>query len=288
MKNYNIVIITGLSGSGKSTALGAFEDAGFYCVDNMPVELLPKFLELPIESTTQICGLAFVMDLRDKGFIAKYPPIFEKLKHDGYKYEILFLEADEKILVRRYSQTRRHHPLLTSNNLIEGIQTERDQLTALRKIADKIINTTNYTIHELKSAIKQFAQKHITINEMRIYIISFGFKYGIPSEIDMLMDVRFLPNPFFVPELKAFDGECEPVRNYVMQSEVAQKFLTKFFDMVEFLIPLYKKEGKAYLTIGIGCTGGKHRSVAIARELHTYLSKRTESIELNHRDIELE
>lgn len=287
MKELNIFIITGLSGSGKSGAIEALEDAGFYCVDNMPVALLPKFVELPIESNSEIAGLAFVMDLREKGFLSSYPSIFESLKEKGYQFKILFLEADEDVLVKRYSQTRRHHPLAQGKSLLEGIRIEQEQLKNLKSVADEVIDTSRYNIHELKSVIRNIAQQSKDVAPMSINILSFGFKYGIPHDASLIMDVRFILNPHFVPELKALDGKDDKVKNYVLNIDNTRTFLKKFFDLLDFLIPLYEKEGKAYLTIALGCTGGKHRSVAIAEALFKHINKPGSKIIITHRDIDL-
>ena len=287
MKKLKIIIITGRSGSGKSTAIAAFEDAGYYCVDNMPVALLPKFLELPIKSNSEIAGLAFVMDLREKSFLSRYSPIFKSLKQKGHQFEILFLDADEETLLKRYSQTRRHHPLSQDKSLLEGIRTEQQQLKDLKIAADKIINTSHFNVHELKSVISDIAQKSKIFAPMKINILSFGFKYGIPHEADLIMDVRFLSNPHFVPELKNMDGKNERVKNYVLDNDEAQRFLKKYLDMLDYLIPMYEKEGKAYLTIAVGCTGGRHRSVTIAETIFEHIKKPDMQIIITHRDIDL-
>ena len=285
MKQLTIIIITGLSGSGKSTALDAFEDAGFYCVDNMPVALLPKFLELPLESDPEIAGIALVMDLREKGFLAKYTPVFEELKREGYRFEILFLEADEQILLQRYSTTRRHHPLSPDKGLMENIRAEKEQLNQLRSVADKIIDTSKFNAHELKSYIFDVAQKSRKLGLMQINILSFGFKYGIPHEADLMVDVRFLANPYFIPELKALDGETREIKDFILKESETRKFLKKYFDLLDYLMPLYEKEGKSYLTIAVGCTGGRHRSVTIARSIHDHIKKERTHVQLFHRDI---
>jgi len=287
VKKLKIIIITGRSGSGKSTAIAAFEDAGYYCVDNMPVALLPKFLELPIKSNDEIAGLAFVMDLREKSFLSRYSPIFKSLKKKGHQFEILFLDADEETLLKRYSQTRRHHPLSQDKSLLEGIRTEQQQLKDLKIAADKIINTSHFNVHELKSVISDIAQKSKNFAPMKINILSFGFKYGIPHEADLIMDVRFLSNPHFVPELKNLDGKNERVKNYVLDNDEAQIFLKKYLDMLDYLIPMYEKEGKAYLTIAVGCTGGRHRSVTISEAVFEHIKKPDMQIIITHRDIDL-
>lgn len=287
MKKLKIIIITGRSGSGKSTAIAAFEDAGFYCVDNMPVELLPKFLELPIKSNSEIARLAFVMDLREKSFLSRYSSILESLKKKGHQFEILFLDADEETLLKRYSQTRRHHPLSQDKSLLEGIRTEQEQLKNLKIIADKIINTSHYNVHELKSVISDIAQKSKNFAPMKINILSFGFKYGIPHDADLIMDVRFLLNPYFVPELKALDGKNENVKNYILNNDEARRFFKKYLDLLDYLIPMYEKEGKSYLTIAVGCTGGRHRSVTITEAVFEQIKKPDMQIIITHRDIDL-
>jgi len=286
VKKLNIIIITGCSGSGKSTAIAAFEDTGFYCVDNMPVALLPKFLELPLQSGSEIAGLVFVMDLREKGFLSKYKSIFKGLKKKGHNFTILFLEADEEVLLHRYSQTRRHHPLSQGKSLLAGIRTEKEQLQDLRRVADKIINTSRYNVHELKSVIKDIAQKSIKLAPMRINILSFGFKYGIPLDANLIIDVRFLANPYFVPELKDLNGKDPKIKEFVINDDETRRFLKKYLDLLEYLIPLNEKEGKAYLTIAVGCTGGRHRSVVIAESIFEHISKPENSVIVTHRDID--
>ncbi len=287
MNNLRIIIITGLSGSGKSTAIDAFEDAGFYCVDNMPVQLLPKFLELPIESKSKIAGLAFVMDLREKSFLTKYTSIFESLKKKGYYFNILFLEAEEETLLQRYSQTRRQHPLSQGKGLLEGIRIEKEQLKSLKTAADKIVDTSRYSAHDLKAVIHDMAQKAKHHAPMGITIMSFGFKFGIPYNADLISDVRFLVNPYFVPELKDLTGKDDKVKDFVLNNDVTHTFLEKYLDLLDYLIPLYKKEGKAYLTVAVGCTGGRHRSVAIAQSIFEHINKPKRQIIITHRDIDL-
>lgn len=286
MKHLKIIIVTGYSGSGKSTAIAALEDKGFYCVDNLPVELLPKFLELPMESAPDVAGLVFVMDLREKGFLAKYQAVFSSLREREYNFEILFLEADEETLIKRYSQTRRQHPLAQDRSLVKGIRLERDQLKELRKAADRIIDTSSYTVHQLKSTILDIAEKSLTLAPIRINILSFGYKYGIPRDADLIVDVRFLRNPYFVPELKDLNGESDKIRDYVFDSKETRVFLKKYTNLLDFLIPLYEKEGKVYLTIAVGCTGGRHRSVTIARSIFEHVSKPGRQVAITHRDIE--
>ena len=287
MKKLKIIIITGRSGSGKSTAISAFEDAGFYCVDNMPVALLPKFLELPIESNSEIAGLAFVMDLREKSFLSRYSLVFDSLKKKGYQFKILFLEADEETLLKRYSQTRRHHPLSQDKSLLEGIRIEQEQLKDLKITVDKIIDTSRYNVHNLKSVINYIAQQSKNFAPMKINILSFGFKYGTPHDASLIMDVRFLANPYFVPELKALNGKSPDIKNYILNNDEARRFLKKYLDLLDYLIPLYEKEGKSYLTIAVGCTGGRHRSVSTTEAIFEHIKKPGRQIIITHRDINL-
>lgn len=267
--------------------MAAFEDAGFYCVDNMPVVLLPKFLELPLESDSEIAGLVFVMDLREKSFLPRYSSIFESLQKKGHNFTILFLEAEEEILLKRYSQTRRHHPLAWGKSLLDGMRIEKTRLKDIKASANKIINTSYYNVHDLKSVIIDMAQKSKSLGTMRINILSFGFKFGIPQDADLIMDVRFLANPYFIPELKDLDGKDSRIKQYVLDTEETGTFLGKYIDLLDYLIPLYEKEGKAYLTIAIGCTGGKHRSVSIAQYLYEHLKQSDKKIIITHRDIDL-
>jgi len=264
--------------------LAALEDAGFYCIDNMPVDLLPKFLEMPLERDSDISGIALVMDLREKGFLSRYSAVFSELKKKGYFFEILFLEAEEEILVQRYSETRRQHPLSTGKRLVEDIRLEKEQLEDLRSAADLVINTSEFNVHELKSKILDIAQKSKKNVPMRINVLSFGFKYGIPFDADLIMDVRFMVNPYFIPELKELDGEAQAIRDFILGHGDTRAFFDKYLALLDYLIPLYEKEGKAYLTIALGCTGGRHRSVTVARTIFEHIQAMGKTVELNHRD----
>lgn len=286
MKNLQVVIITGLSGSGKSTALRALEDIGYFCVDNLPVVLLPKFLSITIQSSPHIKRVAMVMDLRERSFVEKYQRIFERLKEKGYKIEILFLEATEDSLLRRFSETRRNHPLSAKGSTImEGIQLEVDQLSSLRQMADKIIDTTTTNVHQLKDTIQRQFLPSSNQKKMIISVMSFGYRYGLPSDADLVVDIRFLPNPYYVEGLKNYDGHHPAVATYVLDNKESKQFLKKAIDMMNFVIPLYEKEGKARLTIAIGCTGGKHRSVVMANQFSSHFQTMKHIVHTTHRDI---
>ncbi len=287
MKQGKIIIISGLSGSGKSTAIKALEDVGFFCVDNLPVVLLPKFLELRTGSNSEISKLALVMDIREKGFLSTYSDILDRLCKQGYRFEILFLEASEEILLRRYSQTRMQHPLARGKSLLEAIRNEGEQLKGLKRIADKVIDTSHYNVHELKAVILGHVLKVVHTGHVEVHVLSFGYKYGIPHDADLVIDVRFLPNPYFVPRLRGLDGMAPEVQAYVKGWDETQIFLKKYLDLLDYLVPLYEKEGKSYLTIAVGCTGGRHRSIVIADKIFQHLKKKTDRINLVHRDIEL-
>jgi RNase adapter protein RapZ len=280
-----IVVITGLSGSGKSTALRALEDIGFFCVDNLPIVLLPKFLEIQSEAAKKISKVAMVMDLREQGFLEKYPRIFKRLKDKGYTIEILFLDSFDDALLHRFSETRRTHPLAMKGSVMEGISIERAKLSSLKLMADKVIDTTSYNVHQLKDAVQRMFLSSTTEKRLMIYVTSFGYRYGLPVDADIVLDVRFLANPYFVESLKKHDGHHPGVREYVLASEEGEQFMEKLFALMSFLLPLYEKEGKVRLNIALGCTGGRHRSVAMANELAAYLSDKDYSVQVNHRDI---
>ena len=285
MKNLRVVIITGLSGSGKSTALRALEDIGFFCVDNLPVILLPKFLSITTSSSPEIKHVAMVMDLRERSFLDKYQRIFTGLKEKGYKIEIIFLESSDDSLLHRFSETRRIHPLSERGMIMEGILMEREKLSSLKKMADKIIDTTSVNVHQLKDIVQRHFLPSSKHKKMVINITSFGYRYGLPVDADLVFDVRFLPNPYFVENLKNYDGHHADVQDYVLQNKESKEFLKKILDLMNLLIPLYEKEGKVRLNIAMGCTGGKHRSVVMANKLDSYFSSKKYMVNLNHRDI---
>jgi UPF0042 nucleotide-binding protein len=281
-----ITIVSGRSGSGKSTALAAFEDSGYYCVDNMPVALLPGFLELSLDNAETFAGLVFGMDLREKSFVNRYEGVLEDLKRRGFEVRIIFLEAGEKTLLKRYSQTRRKHPLARDKSVHEAITAEKAILASLRRKANHIIDTSDMNVHELKFIIRKMADTGSKNEPMRVQVISFGFRYGLPMHADLVMDVRFLKNPYFVDSLRPLSGETEKIRSFVLNNDQTCLFLQRYFDLLDILIPQYENEGKSYLTIAIGCTGGRHRSVVIARQLHDHLSASGRKAELTHRDID--
>lgn len=284
-----VYIITGLSGSGKTTTIQAFEDASFYCVDNMPMELLPKFLDLPLKENPEIKGLAFVMDMRSKNFISNYAAGICSIEDLGISPQIIFLEAHIDTLLTRFSQTRRQHPISNEKSLLDSIKLEKEMMLPIKKTAHHVINTTGVNVHQLKSKIFDLIHDGDTsISLTKINIISFGFKYGIPNDADVVMDMRFLANPYFIPELKNQDGESDAVKQFVLSKTETKLFLEKYIDLLDYLIPLYKRENKAYLTFAIGCTGGRHRSVAIARSIFEHLNKKGLNPGLIHRDIDRE
>ena len=285
MQNLRIIIVTGMSGSGKSTALRALEDVGFFCVDNLPVVLLPKLLEIQTDAASEISKVALVMDLRERYFLEKYAEIFAKLKEEGHRIEILFLDASDESLLRRFRETRRAHPLCERGTVMEGIALEREKLSALRAMADKIVDTSSFNVHQLKEVIQRHFMTSTTEKRLLINLMSFGFRYGLPAEADIVLDVRFLPNPYFIEELKHLNGENQKIQEYVMGWEESQTFLRKILDMMEFLIPLYEKEGKSNLNVALGCTGGKHRSVVMAAHLARYFAGENYLVNVAHRDI---
>jgi UPF0042 nucleotide-binding protein len=285
MKNIRVVIITGLSGSGKSTALRALEDIGFFCVDNLPVVLLPKFLEIQADASSEISKVALVMDLRERSFLEKYTTIFSEMKEMGYRIEILFLDASDDALLYRFKETRRTHPLSEKGTIMEGIALERAKLSSLRNMADKVIDTSPYNVHQLKDVTQRYFLSSSTERRLVINLTSFGYRYGLPPDADIVIDVRFLPNPYFIENLKHLDGNDQKVEEFVMGWEESRTFLGELFKLFEFLIPLYEKEGKAYLNIALGCTGGKHRSVVMLNRLGKFLSEKSYIINVNHRDI---
>jgi RNase adapter protein RapZ len=282
------LVITGASGSGKSGVNKCFEDLGYFCIDNLPAKLIPTFVQLCTKPGAEIRRVALTMDVRERDFITDFPAIYNDIKAQGYDFSILFLEATDEVLLRRFSETRRPHPLAFDRPVLQGISEERDRLKPIREIADIIIDTSNLNIHELREHINKIYTPSTEAKPLIISLISFGYKYGIPFNSDILFDVRFLPNPFFVQELKNKTGLDPAVQEYVFGNEEWRLFREKLSDLIFFLLPRFVREGKSYLTLSIGCTGGKHRSVAIADYLETLLKERGHMVRCKHRDLNKE
>lgn len=282
------VIVTGVSGAGKTAALKMLEDANYFCVDNLPIPLLEKFASLmPEIHGEDVQNVALGIDARSGRSLDELEVVLDKMKAAGYQFEILFLDAQDSVLVKRYKETRRSHPLANGGRVDVGIRLEREKTRFLKERADYIIDTSYLLTRELKQEIDKIFVQNQEFHNMMISVLSFGFKYGIPADADLVFDVRFLPNPYYMDELRAHTGLEACVFDYVMNCETAQKFADKLEDMINFLIPNYVKEGKTNLVIAIGCTGGKHRSVTLARELYGRLQKNTEyGFRLEHRDVE--
>lgn len=283
------VILTGMSGAGKSTALKMLEDMGYFCVDNIPVPLITKFAEITMgnaNGNNEIDKIALGIDIRSGKNLRDLESVFQEMKNANLPYEIMFLEASDECLVKRYKETRRSHPLSMEGRIETGIELERKQLEFLKKEANYVLDTTQLLTRELKQELEVIFVNNREFKSLFVTILSFGFKYGIPADSDLVFDVRFIPNPYYVDELKGLTGNDAPVREFCMKSEAAQEFIEKLEDMVSFLIPKYIDEGKTQLVIGVGCTGGKHRSVTMANELYERLKeKEGYGIKLSHRDI---
>ena len=279
-----IVIITGLSGSGMSTALNAFEDLGYFCIDNLPVKLIPTFVDLysRAEHNAEVEKTALVIDAREGRFLADFPQIHQSMVERGAKVTVIFLEAETSVLVRRFSETRRPHPLMESG-LAEAIQSERELLSEIRSHASEIIDTTGHTVHTLRHYLTD--KYRTAAKEMVVGVVSFGYKHGVPAEIDLLFDVRFLPNPFFVPGLKELTGKDQDVIDFMNAQPEFGETIMQFTRLLDFLLPRYKREGKSYVTIGIGCTGGRHRSVMVAETLARNLRESGYETRASHRDL---
>ena len=282
-----VVIITGLSGSGKSTAIHVLEDLGFYCIDNLPVTLIPRFLELSENNKEPIGRVALCIDLRERVSLHEYPAVLDGLRMRGHHVAILYFEAAEDVLVRRFSETRRPHPAAGKGGVVQGIRTERERLAGLRDRADQILDTSVYTVHELREVLHQYlAQQTHPRMTLRITVQSFGYKYGIPIDADMMLDVRFLPNPFFIEALRNQTGTDSAVAEFVLSRAETTTFLHHTDALLESTLPLHKREGKSYLTLAIGCTGGQHRSVAIAEELGKHMRMWDYTVRVHHRDLQ--
>jgi UPF0042 nucleotide-binding protein len=281
-----IVFVSGLSGAGKSTAVRALEDAGYFCIDNLPAPVIPKVIEL-IGSSADLRRLALVVDARDKGYLGQLPEVVANARAQGHEVHLLFLDASDDAILRRFSETRRRHPLAPQGTVHEGIAAERALLADLRAVADETIDTTALTVHELKATVTE-RYGHELVRALVVTLTSFGFRYGLPPQADIVLDVRFLPNPYFIPELRPHPGTTKPVSDWVLAHEVSQEFLRRATDLLAFLVPRYRDEGKAYLTVALGCTGGRHRSVALAEALGTSLAAHDVKARVRHRDVERE
>jgi UPF0042 nucleotide-binding protein len=306
VKNIRVILISGLSGSGKTTATKALEDIGFYCVDNLPILLLPKFIELCEQSGGKISKVAVVEDIRGtesypayrqqndgqggKDFLEDSRRIIQDLHREGYPIEILFLDSSDPVLMRRFSETRRQHPLAVGGSIGEGIRLERERLQGIRDMANQVIDTSHFNVHQLKDKIQRYAQEGLSSGQMTVTFLSFGYSFGIPYEADLVMDVRFLPNPYFVEELKQLRGDNPQVAAYVLHWEETKEFLRRVQEFIRFLLPLYERERKTHLTIAVGCTGGRHRSIVIVNQLaeilREELTERGVFLSVRHRDAE--
>jgi RNase adapter protein RapZ len=284
MSLQDVVVVTGMSGSGKGTALKAFEDLGFFCIDNLPVSLIPKFIEGFHVSGGEVERAALVIDIRAGEKLRALAKTMLDLKRYEFRLFVLYLEAADEVLVRRFSETRRPHPLAGGKTLMETIRMERRRLRNVRELADVTIDTSEYSVHQVKALVMDRFRAHPRAAKLNLNLLSFGFKHGLPLESDLVFDVRFLPNPHFVAGLRPLTGRHQKVIRYLRSHAVTQEFVTRIADILEYLVPHYIREGKSYLTVGIGCTGGRHRSVFIAEELAGVLQFENTRIQVRHRD----
>jgi UPF0042 nucleotide-binding protein len=283
-----VVIITGLSGAGKSFAIKCFEDMGYFCVDNLPTTLIPTFAELCTQSSRPIRRIALGVDVREGEYLAHFVETLEALRARGHRVEVLFLEAGDEALVRRYHETRRRHPLAGEGSVLDGIRAERHALAHLREVAGRIIDTSGLTVHQFKDRLQQTYGLQEGRGALTVSLVSFGFKYGLPYDADLVLDVRFLPNPHFVEELRALDGRHARAAAFVLSHDDTRQFMARIEDLLRFLLPLYEREGKAYLTVAVGCTGGRHRSVTLVEALRAFLDEAGYQPIVRHRDLERE
>ena len=282
------VVITGLSGAGKSYAIKCFEDMGFFCVDNLPTTLIPTFADLVARSAQTINRVALGVDVREGQYLTHLLDTLAELRKRGHGVQVLFLEASEEALVRRYRESRRRHPLAPDGNVVEGIRAERKALSTMREVADRIVDTSALTVHQFKDLL---LETYVTPRHrpgLSVSLVSFGFKHGVPFDADLVFDVRFLPNPHFVEGLRPLDGRDTRVREFILQHEESRELLRRLQDFLGFVLPAYQREGKAYLTVAIGCTGGRHRSVALVEELKTFMDRLGLDATVVHRDMDRE
>lgn len=282
----DIIIVTGLSGSGKSVAIHALEDNGFFCVDNLPALLIPKFIDLCQGYHEEIKRIALGVDLRGGQFLGSWPEVLAEMRKAGQRMQIVFFDASDEVLLRRFSETRRPHPMAGEEPIQEGITRERKALEEMRELADKIIDTSDMNVHELKREMEESFCQTARPRRMTLFLLSFGYKYGVPHGTDIILDVRFLPNPHFVSSLRAKNGLEREVEDFVLKNEETRGFFDRLYTLLEFTLPLYEREGKSSLTLALGCTGGRHRSVVLVEELQRRLSDRNLPIHVKHRDID--
>lgn len=274
-------MVTGLSGSGKTVVSRFLEDTGYYCVDNLPAKLIPELVDLWLRKKVEIDRMALVIDIREPNFVTEFPEVVRKLKVKPF---LVFLEATDEALVRRFSESRRPHPLAKNKSILSGVRLERKKLAPIRNKADEVIDTTGLTISQLKEQVYERIKPEKQ-RQFQVYVVSFGYKHGLPLDSDLVFDTRFLPNPYYLDSLRQLDGRSRKVRDFVLNSEETRAFLNKLYDFVDHLLPGFRKEGKSTLTISVGCTGGRHRSVVIAEALKDYLKARKVSVKIMHRDI---
>jgi UPF0042 nucleotide-binding protein len=279
-KPADFIVVTGLSGSGKTVVSRYLEDMGYYCVDNLPAKLIPELVNLWQRRKVEIDKIALVVDIREPNFLKEFPSVLKRLKIKPF---VLFLEASDETLVKRFSESRRPHPLAPKKSVLEGVRLERKKLARIKAMADEVIDTTGLNLSQLKEQISKRVLKQQ--RQLQINVVSFGYKYGLPLDSDLVFDTRFLPNPYYVDELRELNGLSKKVRDFVLDSEITQKFIDQLSRFVEFLVPEFIKEGKSTLTISVGCTGGRHRSVVIAEVLADYLEKKKLKVKIIHRDI---
>ena len=282
----HIVVVSGLSGAGKSTAIRVLEDLGFFCIDNLPAVLIPRFLELCEGVGQEIRRIALGIDLRERAFFAGLLTTIEQVRAHGHRLEVLFLDASDEILMRRFNETRRPHPLALGGSAADGIRRERDLLRGLREVSDRILDTSSWNVHELRKELGRAYTEPASPSGLSVFLVSFGFKFGLPPDADMVLDVRCLPNPFFVDELRPLSGLDPPVVRYLFDAPEAIAFLQHARSLVDFLLPLYEREGKSYFTLAVGCTGGRHRSVAITERMAADLRDKKVRVQTRHRDVE--
>ncbi|MBM3464671.1 MAG: RNase adapter RapZ [Armatimonadetes bacterium] len=283
MAKSKFIIITGLSGAGKSLASRCFEDLNYFCVDNLPPALLPKFAQLC--GSSEIDNVALVIDIRGREFFGDFLSALDQMRHEGVNFQVVFLEGSDKVLVRRFSETRRKHPLSTGGRILDDIQLERKMLASVKSRADVIIDTSALAPQQLKEEIARLMAKPSNGSPLSVTVVSFGFKHGLPVDADMVLDVRFLTNPYYVSKLRHLTGNDDEVKKYVLKQPKAKEFLKHLFGITDFLLPQYVDEGKSHFTIGVGCTGGKHRSICLANELAGHLEHKNFKVVVEHRDI---